>query len=112
MKSEQQITQEIQLEVSKLGGRVFRNQTGKYKVGDRWISSGLCVGSSDLIGWFKRIEFDTVQDTAVFLAIEVKTAKGHIRPEQIKFINCVKEAGGIAFIARSVEDVRRELCDQ
>ena len=107
--SEQELMQEIQLEVSRLGGRVFRNQTGKYKVGDRWISSGLCVGSSDLIGWFPKIEFDTMDDTAVFLAIEVKTPKGRVRPEQQKFINCVKKAGGIAFVARSVEDVKKVL---
>jgi hypothetical protein len=34
-----------------LGGRVFRNNVGEYKVGDRYIRYGLCPGSSDIIGW-------------------------------------------------------------
>ena len=103
--SEQELMQEIQLEVSRLGGRVFRNQTGKYKVGDRWISSGLCVGSSDLIGWIT----DRFTSIAIFLAIEVKTPKGRVRPGQQKFLDYINKAGGIGFIARSVEDVREEL---
>lgn len=43
------------------------------------------------------------------LAIEVKSATGRISPEQRVFIRCIQEAGGIAFVARSVEQVAVEL---
>ncbi|MCH7740226.1 MAG: VRR-NUC domain-containing protein, partial [Chloroflexi bacterium] len=65
------------------------------------------IGSSDLIGWFPLPPAYGRHST--FLAIEVKSKKGVIRKEQILFIKAVKDAGGIAFIARSIEDVRKEL---
>ena len=42
--------------------------------------------------------------------IEVKTPTGSVRPEQAEFIAKVREAGAVAFIARSVKDVIDELC--
>ena len=39
--------------------------------------------------------------------IEVKTATGKPTPEQIKFINRMRELGHRAGIARSVEDAKR-----
>jgi penicillin-binding protein-related factor A (putative recombinase) len=45
------------------------------------------------------------------LAIEVKSAKGYASPEQKQFIKDFTEAGGIAFIARSVEDVEQFLME-
>ncbi len=68
---------------------VLRNENGVP------IRFGLCVGSSDLIG---------ITPDGRFLAIETKTAKGRIRPEQQRFIDAVREKGGIAGIARSPED--------
>jgi len=43
------------------------------------------------------------------LYIEVKTAKGRVSDHQAVFIDTVKQHGGIAFIARSVEDVMDAL---
>lgn len=40
-----------------------------------------------------------------FFGIEVKTEKGKLSFEQGEFINNVRAQGGIAFVARSVEDV-------
>jgi hypothetical protein len=40
-----------------------------------------------------------------FLAIEVKNAKGRLSSHQEAFLNRVNEEGGIAFVARSVDDV-------
>jgi hypothetical protein len=111
--SEKELMQQIQIEVSKLGGRVFRNNVGTFRGSDgSYNRTGLCIGSSDLIGWFPRPGFYGDDGSAVFLAIEVKTPTGKVRPEQIQFINTVNKSGGIAFIARSVEDVRRNLCDK
>lgn len=44
-----------------------------------------------------------------FLAIEVKSAKGVISPEQRAFIARINSEGGIAFVARNVDQVAREL---
>lgn len=62
----------------------------------RMFTTGLCVGGADIIGIH--------QATGRFIAVEVKTPKGRVSPEQQTFINAVRAAGGIAGIARSVED--------
>lgn len=99
--SELKLMKEIQLQVAKLGHRCFRNNVGFAKTKNGCsIKFGLCVGSSDLIGW---------TSTGRFLAIEVKTNKGIPSTEQINFIEAVNRSGGIAFIARSTLDVIERL---
>lgn len=97
---------QIMLAAPHLGCRLFRNNTGVLKdARGRHVTFGLCVGSSDLIGW------TTLPDTtAVFTAIEVKQAKG-TKPtrQQTAFVTAVNMAGGIACIATSVEDVRAAI---
>lgn len=39
------------------------------------------------------------------IAIEVKNAKGKVSPEQVQFIERITAHGGVAFVARSVQDV-------
>jgi hypothetical protein len=56
-------------------------------------------GVSDIIALHK--------GRAIF--IEVKTPKGRVSPEQKAFIEKAKESGAIAFVARSLTDVEREL---
>lgn len=70
------------------------------------LRAGLIKGSSDLIGWTTvEITPEMVgQKVAVFTAIEAKTGKTKISPEQQKFIDVVIESGGIAGVAKSVED--------
>jgi hypothetical protein len=105
--SEQRIQQEIRLAVSKGDTRVFRNKTGTLRdANGRPVSFGLCKGSADLIGWRSvTITPEMVgQQVAVFTSIEVKAATGRIRPEQQQWLNAVQAAGGIAGVARSVED--------
>ena len=69
---------------------------------------GLCKGSADLIGWRTiTITPDMVgQQVAVFTSIEVKTPTGRVRPEQQQWLKAVQAAGGVAGIARSVEDAQ------
>ena len=90
------------------GCRLFRNQTGALKdEHGRLVRFGLCKGSSDLIG-FKSVTITPEmvgQKIAVFTAIEVKTPSGKATAEQMNFINRVREFGGFAGIARSVQDV-------
>lgn len=90
------------------GCRLFRNNTGAIKdETGRLVRFGLCKGSSDLIG-FKTVTITPEmvgKQVAIFTAIEVKTPTGKPTPEQLHFVNRVKELGGIAGIARSVDDV-------
>lgn len=44
-----------------------------------------------------------------FLGIEVKNEKGKTSPLQDANILAIKKAGGISFVARSVEDVKQVL---
>jgi hypothetical protein len=108
--SEQRIQQEIRLAVSKGDTRVFRNNTGTLRdANGRPVSFGLCKGSADLIGWTIRTVTPEMvgQRIAVFTSIEVKTATGRLRPEQQQWLDAVQAAGGIAGVARSVEDALR-----
>lgn len=68
--------------------------------GGRPFHAGLCVGSSDLIG------YRTVGGVAQFVAIEVKSATGRTTAEQQRFIEHVQAAGGCAGVARSVADAQ------
>jgi hypothetical protein len=108
--SEQRIQQEIRLAVSHGSTRLFRNNTGTLKdQNGRPVQFGLCKGSADLIGW-KRVTITPEmvgQQVAVFTSIEVKTPTGRIRPEQQQWLDAVQAAGGIAGVARSVEDAQR-----
>lgn len=84
------------LAVSRLGSRVFRNNVGVAKTDTgSVIRFGLAVGSSDLIGWTL---------TGKFLAIEVKRPGKNPTKEQQNFLDAVTKAGGVAGVARCVED--------
>jgi Holliday junction resolvase len=43
------------------------------------------------------------------LGIEIKTARGHLNEYQQAFIDRINLEGGLAFVARSVEDVMERL---
>ena len=113
--SEQRIQQEIRLAISKGDCRVFRNNTGTLRdANGRPVQFGLCKGSADLIGWRTiTITPEMVgQRIAVFTSIEVKTPTGRVQPEQKQWLEAVQAAGGIAGIARSVEDAETLLTAQ
>lgn len=108
--SEQQIQQHIRLTCSTGATRLFRNNTGTLRdQHGRPVSFGLAKGSADLIGWRTvTITPEMVgQQVAVFTSIEVKTATGRLTPEQRQWLAAVETAGGIAGVARSVEDALR-----
>lgn len=77
-------------------GRVVHREAGIVTIsGASAIACGLCVGSADLIG---------IAPGGRFLAIEVKTSTGRPSKEQTRFIAAVARAGGVAGIARSVDE--------
>lgn len=107
MASEQTIQQQIRLQCSRGPVRLHRNNTGTLRdQHGRPVQFGLAKGSADLIGWTTRtITPDMVgQQVAVFTSIEVKSATGRLRPDQRQWMEAVQAAGGIAGVARSVED--------
>ncbi len=108
--SETAIQQDIRLALGQHPGiRTFRNNVGAIKDrNNRLVRYGLATGSADLIGWQTvTITPDMVgQRFARFLSIEVKTPTGRLSPEQETWRAAVLKAGGIAVVARSVEDVR------
>ena len=90
-------------------------RTGATKIGGRFIRFG-AVGMSDIIGVLPRhsmLRFRPLPvrqiEEGLFLAIEVKSAKGSVTLEQKAFLQLVIGAGGKAFVARTVNDVAREL---
>ena len=69
----------------------------------RPLHAGLCVGSSDLIGYRQ------VDGLAQFVALEVKSERGRPTPEQTRFLDHISSAGGCAAVIRSVEDAHSVL---
>ena len=69
----------------------------------RPLHAGLCVGSSDLIGYRQ------VDGLAQFVALEVKSATGRPTPEQTRFLDHISSAGGCAAVIRSIEDAHSVL---
>lgn len=110
--TETALLQRLMLHFSASGVRLFRNQSGKYQLADgRWLSSGLCVGSSDLIGWCPVVVTEAMvgRTLAVFCAVEGKVGRRTVTPEQARFLEAVRAAGGLAVVARDVEDVALAL---
>lgn len=98
MTPEGQIKKDICDYLSAIGVMFWIQQAGKIP-GRINRSRYLRNGVSDLLGLWK----------GRLLAIEVKTPKGRVSPEQQSFIDEVNRFGGKAFIARSLDDVIREL---
>jgi len=106
---EQDLMLTIMVALTEAGCTVWRNNTGKayqghiikragtqVTIGDaRLVSFGLCVGSADIIG---------ISPGGRFLAVEVKAPKGVTSFEQQRFIDHVNKTGGIAGVARSVDE--------
>lgn len=110
--NEADILKQCKLAATKCGARLFRNNTGVavYPSGRR-VKYGLCTGSSDLIGWTPRIiqPGDVGRRVAVFTAIETKRPGERPTDAQRNFVKQVVEAGGIAKVATSGDDVEQVL---
>lgn len=107
--SESQILAKVRLKASKLHYTLWRNNIGAYMdAKGHWIKYGVCnPGGSDLIGYREiTITPDMVgKKIAQFCAIEVKTPNGKIKKEQALFLSAINLAGGVAYVARSEDDV-------
>ena len=105
--SEAQLQQQIRL-VGTGPVRLFRNNVGSLpdpRTG-RLVTFGLAPGSGDLIGWRSLLITPEMVGTtvAVFVSIEVKAPRGRVSPAQQQWLSAVQGAGGLATVARSIDD--------
>lgn len=63
--------------------------------------SNMLKGVSDILG--------IIPDTGQLLAIEVKTKTGKISEEQKEFIEHINKNGGIAFVCKSLDDLKEKM---
>ncbi|RLF67108.1 MAG: hypothetical protein DRN30_00755 [Thermoplasmata archaeon] len=129
--SEQTLLKQFLKEASKLGHRLFRNNTGTGWVGKatrcssprqvtlypgdvlirqaRPLHAGLIKGSSDLIGWSViRVTSEMVgQRVAIFTAAELKTGRLKATTEQQNFVNKINLDGGIAVVAYEFNELKK-----
>jgi VRR-NUC domain len=105
--TEGELLRKLMIDGSSRGLRLFRNQVGHYELKDgRRLTSGLCVGSSDLIGYLPVVVTQAMvgRTIAVFVALEVKGPRGNVRPEQKQFVDVCRGHGALAAIVRTLED--------
>lgn len=76
-----------------------RMNSGAALVEGRYIRFGF-KGCPDVLGMLK---------DGRLLGVEVKAQAGRLRPEQALFLERIRAAGGVAFVARDCRDVMREL---
>lgn len=79
------------------GLRLSRNHSGMTRSFKRY--GCFSPGGSDLIGWMREHH-----GIAQFVAIEVKAPGEKATPEQERFLDDVRRAGGIAGVVHSVEE--------
>lgn len=95
--SEGDIMRTIMIELSAAGHFVARANVGSFFTKDgRHVTTGLPKGFSDLFG-------HRAGDCKAFY-LEVKTAAGRLRPEQVAFLAAMQARGAITGVVRSVAD--------
>lgn len=80
-----------------------RINVGTFKVGKRFVSTGVRPGFSDIFGHRR-------SDGKAFY-LEIKTDKGVVSENQEKFIAAMQKTGAIAGVCRSVAEARQLLDD-
>jgi hypothetical protein len=76
-----------------------RMNSGAARIGSRFVRFGF-KGCPDVLGQLR---------DGLLLGVEVKAKAGRLRPEQTVFLERIRGAGGVAFVARDLRDVLREL---
>jgi hypothetical protein len=93
--SEQSLVKEIIYLLNISGHFVWRNNSGAFRDKNRFIRFGY-KGSPDIIG---------VSKGGRFIGIECKIGKNKPTQFQENFLNEIKDHGGIAIVAYSIDDI-------
>lgn len=119
--SERALLRTLLIYASELGARLFRNQVGSYVLAQpdckscqrfgRRLSSGMGVGSPDLIGWRTVTVTPEMVGTrlAVFCGVEVKREDGTPSDAQRAFLGALAQAGAVSGVVRSLGDLEALL---
>lgn len=100
MGEEQSIQNDIRVKLAQAGYIVFRTNVGKIKTADgRWFDTGLPTGFPDLMGY--------KPDNGRIFFIEVKTATGKRRKDQVLFAQGLKNKNVIYGVARSADEAAK-----
>lgn len=114
--TETTLVRELLLHAGTLGARWFREQVGRYRLAlpdcercqrnGRVLSSGWCVGASDVLGWTPLIvePRHVGRSLPIMTALECKVGRNTTTVEQGAFLSVVKAAGGIAAVVRRLAD--------
>lgn len=87
--------------------RLFRNNVGVLRDAEgRYVRYGLCIGSSDVIGWTPVVITPAMvgRTVLVFTAFECKVGRNVTTVEQGAFLSAVQQQGGIAAVVRTLAD--------
>ena len=82
----------------------FRANNYAFKIGDRYVKSGLPKGFPDLFG-FRRSD-------KKFLVLEIKTETGRLSKEQREILKSFKAAGVIAGVVRNSDEAREIILNE
>jgi hypothetical protein len=86
--------------MKKRGIKAWNNPTGAVRITpNRWLHFGL-KGSTDILG---------LLPGGRFLAVETKSTRGKLSPEQREFLADINTLGGMAIVARSWQDIDKAL---
>ena len=105
--SETTLVRSLLLHASEHGARWFRNNVGTLRdAKGSYVRYGLCVGSSDIIGWTPVVigPEHVGRTLAVFTAFECKVGRNTTTTEQGAFLSTVHAHGGIAAVVRRLAD--------
>ena len=118
------LIRDILIAASNVGGRLFRANSGMGWTGRKAIHTpkglyikdprpfhGMPKGHPDLAGWTTvKITPEMVgRSVAIYTAIECKTPNTAVTKQQKQFISVVKQAGGIAGLAKSTDEFQNLL---
>jgi len=112
MRTETDILNLIRLALSDKGIINFRNNVGALKdINGRLVKYGLCIGSSDIIAIKPVVITPEMVGSTIgqFMAIEVKCQGKKPTVEQKRFLEIIRKHGGLAGVARSVEELEEFL---